>query len=152
MDKDHIETIRNNVKRLMEMRGIASENSLAVKSGISQKTVNLLLATDAMPNPTVKVLAALSKTLGVVPWMLLVRDFPFEVIGLGKPLARITAEGYRLLSVYESLPDDKRKAILDFVLFQLGESSQAKQIRDTRSHYKSVPSPTSYPRCDEDFE
>ena len=69
--------------------------------------------------------------------MLLVPNFPFDAIN-AKPLDKLTNEGYKLLAVFESLPDDKRKAILDFALFQINETTPnaAKQIREARATYK----------------
>ena len=153
MNNTRINTIRENVRHLMERDGIPSENALAKKAKVDQKTINNLLASDTLPNPTMKVLEAIADTFKVEPWMLWVEAFDFGAVG-ARPLCRITSTGYRLLSVFESLPDDKRKTILDFALFQINDTSPvaAKQIRDTRTHYKALPRPTNYPGCNEDFE
>jgi hypothetical protein len=87
-------------------------------------------------NPQLSTLRGIADAFRVETWMLLVPNFPFSAID-HKPIKKITYEGYKLLAAFESLPDDKRKAILDFALFQMHESSQAKQIRETRLEYTS---------------
>ncbi len=148
--------IQRNILRAMQLRGIDNPNQLAekLKGKVTQPGLYMLLRNPEENNPTIKTLRAISKVLEIEPWMLLMPNFPFESIG-GKPVCTVTHEGYRLLAVFESLPDDKRKAILDYTLFQINEAApqQAKQIRDTRTHYKALPRPdNTYPTCNEDFD
>lgn len=137
MDKKTADMIKQNVMNLMELRGIPSGNALAKLSGLSQRTISNILAEDEFPNPSVKVLSQLADSLGVKAWMLLLDSFPFDSIGLSKPLQGVSHEGYRLLRAYEDLPDDRRKAILDFAIFQAKENDRrADLIREARQHYE----------------
>ncbi|OQX16177.1 MAG: hypothetical protein BWK73_04755 [Thiothrix lacustris] len=105
-----------------------------------------------------RVFREIAEALGAELWMLFIPKFPFGAMGQGKPVKQITGEGYRLLKVFEGLPDDKRKAILDYTLFQIAETEpvQARQIREARAQYKAAPlpagSPYPYKKCSEDFD
>ncbi len=133
--KTAIETIRTNIRRLMERDAIRSENALAKMANVDQKTINNLLAHDTLPNPTTKVLAAIATSFRVEPWMLLIQDFPWDAVST-KPVDHISSSSYRLLSAVEQADDEQRKAILDYAVFQLRENERrANLIRDARSQY-----------------
>lgn len=153
-----IDIIRSNVRQLMARDSISSETALAKKAGVDQKTINNLLALDTLPNPTMKVLDAIAKSFRVAPWMLWVKDFPYDALGASEPLNAVTRSGYRLLKVFESLNDEDRKAILNFAEFQISGTAptQARQIHEVRAQYKAAPlpagSPYPYKKCSEDFD
>lgn len=120
----------------MQLRGIPSGNALAKECKVSQRTISSILAVDEFPNPSIKVLTNIAKALNVQAWMLLIDNFPFESIGLTKPLQQITAEGYRLLHVFENVNNDTRKSILDYALYQMRHDPKyADRIQEIRGTY-----------------
>ena len=133
MYQKQIDIIRTNIRQLMARDSVPSENALAKKAGVDQKTINNLLAVDTLPNPTLKVLDSIAEAFEVATWMLWVDGFDFTVVGK-TPLMRMTAQGYQLFNAFENISDEKRKSILDFVLFHIAESDpiQAEKIRNAR--------------------
>lgn len=144
--------IASNIKALVDSGRADSISGLAVRAGLTKPTLTTFIKEPELRNISIDKLIAIAHVLRVDPWVLMLPDFPIDCIGQGKTLSTISHEGYRLLSVFEGLADDKRKAILDYVLYQLKEeeATKAKQIRDARAQYKARPS--AYPQCDEDFE
>ena len=140
MDIKNLE-IKKNIEEAKRLRGVEYDIDIARKSGglITQSAISKFMSAPETSNPTVEKLRGIAQGLKIEPWMLLVQNFPFEFMG-AKPLDQITGEGYRLLTVFESLPDDKRKTILDFVLFQINEvaPAAAKQIREARATYQTT--------------
>ncbi|WP_287601254.1 hypothetical protein [Thiothrix sp.] len=146
------EWIASNIKALIQAGRADNVSTLAVRAGLTKPTLTTFMKEPELRNVNIDTIIAVAEVLRVEPWILFIPDFPVDTIGHGRPVKRITGEGYRLLNVFESLPDDKRKAILDFALFQIAEAApvQAKQIREARAQY--TVKPVTYKTCDEDFQ
>lgn len=131
--------IKQNVEKAKKLRGIDYDIDIARKSGgmITQSAISKFLKAPETSNPTVEKIRGMAKGLKLEPWMLLVPNFPFEALTNAKAVSSISLEGYRLLAAFESLPEDRKKAILDFVLFQLHQAHppQAKLIQEARAEY-----------------
>lgn len=131
--------IKQNVEKAKKLRGIDYDIEIARKSGgmITQSAISKFMTAPETSNPTVEKLRGMAKGLKIEPWMLLVPNFPFDALTNAKVVSSISPEGYRLLAAFESLPEDRKKAILDFVLFQLQQSHppQARLIQEARAEY-----------------
>jgi hypothetical protein len=130
-----VEIIKENIKRLMRLNDIKSAYALAKSCSIDTKTVNNLISKEhANPNinPTIKKIESYAKPFQVHPWMLLVQDFPFEIIEKSQ-LEKITPEGYVLLQAFEQASPDSRKQILNNLAYLMQENDhnkvQSKQLR-----------------------
>lgn len=100
MKKRIDQIISENVRRLYEANGLKSENELAKKSGVSQKTINFLFDADIVSNPTATVLERLAKHFGIKPWMLMIEDFPFSLVKT-KPLNSFSGPTYVIADAME---------------------------------------------------
>lgn len=103
MKKRIDQIVSENVRRLYQVSGIKSENELAKKSGVSQKTVNFLLDEAIVSNPTVAVMDRLAKHFGVKAWMLMIEDFPFDHVKT-PPLNSFSGPTYSIADAMEHEP------------------------------------------------
>ena len=132
--------IRNNLVNAMQRDGIPSGNALAKLASIDQKTVTSILSKDAAPNPTLKVITALSKALRLEPWMLLVPNMPLDKVS-SKRLKTISSRGYRLLQIFDESPEHTQASILDFAAYNLKSNAKAtSKVGEIRAEYGCNPS------------
>lgn len=126
--------IRKNISAVMQRDGIPSGNALAKLAKVDQKTISSILSSESAPNPTLKVITAISKALKLEPWMLLVPDMPVDIIQ-GSRIKTISHQGYRLLKIFESAPENNKISILDFAAYSMKtdpvKSSSVQEIRAT---------------------
>ena len=141
----------------MDLRGIPSLTQLAVRCAgeITTRTLGGLVNYPDNNNPTVGTLQTLASAFKVPVWTLLVKDFPFEALKPSNNIKSISADGYSLLSVYESAPEEKRKSLLDYASYQLRGSPEERKVRDVQARYLTpspIKTPIRYPGCNEDFD
>jgi len=136
-----VEIIKENIIRLMRLNRINSAYALAKSCSIDAKTVNNLISKEhANPNanPTVKKIESYAKPFHVPPWMLLVKDFPFETVEQSN-LNKITPEGYVLLQAFEQASPDSRKQIISNLAYLMQENEKNKsQSRELRKLLKPI--------------
>lgn len=147
--------VSDNIVTLMERESLGV-NALGRKLPglVSPATITKFTATPDEANPKISTIQHLSEALKVSPWMLLIEDFPFEVLKNRKLLNKVSADGYALLSLYEAATAEKRKEILNYVSYQLKDTPGVeRKIQDTKDRYLAsypISSTTPYPGCDED--
>lgn len=128
--------ITENILRLYKTKGFKSENELAKKSGVSQKTVNFLLDESTVSNPTATVLERLSACLGCESWMLHIPDFPFDK--LKHPhLKTLSGPTYIVASVMEQEPLPVQLLMMEsasHVLMSI-DKKQSTVIKDAQAVY-----------------
>ena len=147
--------IAANITALVKAGRADNVSSLAVRAGFTKPTLTTFIKNPEIRNVNIDLLIAISEVMRIEPWVLLMPDFPVDALGQGRPPKRVTHEGYRLLSVFESLPDDKRKAILDFAAFQTRDDpASSRKIEDVRIKYapREERLTTEYPKCDEKLD
>lgn len=136
MEKRIDEIVSDNVLRLFSKSGIKSQTELAKKSGVSQKTINFLLDKETISNPTATVLDRLAKTLKVKPWMLLIKDFPFDQVK-GKPLKAISGPTYVVANAMEQESQTVQILMMEaasHVLMRV-DKKQSLAIKEAQANY-----------------
>lgn len=134
-----LKVIRGNVINAMKRDGITSGNALAKIAKIDQKTVSSILSEDASPNPTLKVITALSRALRLEPWMLLVPNMPIEKTCRPR-LKTMSRKGYDLLRIFEAAPEHNQASILDFAAYSLkADPRLVSEVREVRAEYGLPP-------------
>lgn len=149
MDKTkQVRIIADNTRRLMQAADMTFTR-LSKESRVDQGTISKLLATDTLPNPTMKVITGIASAFNIAPWMLLVESFPFHLVG-SKPLKTVSDDSYILLRLYEDATPELRRSILDYVSYQVrGDKKTEDRIKEAASKY-TLGSDGKYPGCAED--
>lgn len=93
-DREASLALANNLKRLMEHQGL-SQNELARKSGIGQRSLSTILNLERPLeiNPRSTTITAIASYFGIPAWQLLIPDLPLELM-LSHRLTKLI-ENYR---------------------------------------------------------
>jgi len=117
---------------------------------ITSTTLGNFLNEPEERSPWVKTILTLANVLKVEPWMLMIKNFPFEEMGIGKRVKKISPAGYRLLVLFEQATPDQQKSLLDYVSYQLKDSPGVeRKVRETQTRYYPM---TTYPKCEENHD
>ena len=100
MEQETVDNIRHNTTNLISTGDFESLHAFCKKANMDYKTVANLLADDFISNPTVRIVYKLSKALGVEPWMLMIKDFPFDQVK-GRPLKTMSGPTYIIANAME---------------------------------------------------
>lgn len=131
------EIIRNNVATLMDIKKAPSQSAFARHCGVAQKTINKMF-TNENEIPSTTTVESVATKNGAAAWMLLLSDFPWEAIQ-GKPITKISADGYRLLQAFERSSSVTKAALLTHMAFLLqmqeGKNAEAEVIMEEQKKY-----------------
>lgn len=135
--------IRNNITRLRDLREV-TVTYIAKKSRslVTQSSLSKFMSHPEESNPTVKTLRGIAAATRIEPWMLLIKDFPFEGAN-GEPLSKISKEGYLFLCAFEKATPETRRSLMkqmaDMVSEFDNDKKNSKQLKDDCSDYSSTP-------------
>lgn len=136
MKKENLD-IKRNIESAKVWTGITYDIDIARKSGgrITQSALSKFLSSPETSNPTVEKIRGVADGLGVEAWMLLVKNFPWEAIGKNKPLQQISSQGYAMLAMFETLSEQDRKSIFDYMEFVLkNDERNTNVVREARKY------------------
>lgn len=136
MEQETVDNIRHNTTTLIGLRGFESLHAFCKKAKMDYKTVANLLADDFISNPTVKVVHKLAKALSVEPWMLMVRDFPFDQIK-GHPLRTMSGPTYIVANAMEHEEKNVQLLMMESASQTLRgiDDKRSAQIKDAQASY-----------------
>lgn len=132
--------IRDNVTKLMLLRGIKSQTQFAKTVGVAQRTINKLYLPEITP-PSLSTINSIAESLKIEPWMLLVPNFPWEKVS-GSNVKTISAHGYTLIRNYEHASAATQQALLMQMAWLLenneNNSRGSDQIKEASQQFKTT--------------
>lgn len=136
MEQETIDIVRKNASTLIGLRGFETLNSFAKHARMDYKTISNLLADDFISNPTLKVVHKLAKSLKVEPWMLLVKDFPFDQVK-SRPLKSLSGLTYVVANAMEQETDTVKLLMMESASHVLRgvDAKQSDQIKEAQTAY-----------------